>query len=113
MLWLSRLSSSSACNHFAMASIVGSCRLTVAAALLLVLGGAVSARQPPSLSSRATDPATSVWTWGPYRPNLYFAIRPQVPETLLMGLMWAGGDNKTALLSSTRPAHQTCVLTLC
>lgn len=107
MLWISRLSSPSACNRFAMASIAATCRLTVAAALLLVLGGAVSARQPPSLSSRATDPATPVWTWGPYRPNLYFGIRPQVPETLLMGLMWANGDNKTALLSSTRPAHQT------
>lgn len=95
-----------------MASIVASCRLTVAAALLLDHGGAVSARQPPSLSSRATDPAPSVWTWGPYRPNLYFGIRPQVPGTLLMGLMWANGDNKTALLNSTRPAHQTSGIVL-
>ncbi|KAF2178121.1 glycoside hydrolase family 63 protein [Zopfia rhizophila CBS 207.26] len=26
--------------------------------------------------------------WGPYRPNLYLGIRPRVPESLLMGLMW-------------------------
>ncbi|KAI6474835.1 hypothetical protein MCOR14_002666 [Pyricularia oryzae] len=29
--------------------------------------------------------------WGPYRPNLYFGVRPQVPKTLLSGLMWAEG----------------------
>jgi mannosyl-oligosaccharide glucosidase len=39
-------------------------------------------------------------TWGPYRPNLYFGVRPQVPETLLMGLMWASGDSRDKLLSS-------------
>jgi mannosyl-oligosaccharide glucosidase len=27
--------------------------------------------------------------WGPYRPNLYFGIRPRIPQSLLMGLMWA------------------------
>ncbi|KAF2269219.1 glycoside hydrolase [Lojkania enalia] len=26
--------------------------------------------------------------WGPYRPNLYLGIRPRVPESLLLGLMW-------------------------
>jgi mannosyl-oligosaccharide glucosidase len=27
--------------------------------------------------------------WGPYRPNLYFGVRPRIPNSLLMGLMWA------------------------
>lgn len=27
--------------------------------------------------------------WGPYRPNLYFGIRPRLPESILMGLLWA------------------------
>lgn len=26
--------------------------------------------------------------WGPYRPGLYFGMRPRIPETLLSGLMW-------------------------
>ncbi len=39
-------------------------------------------------------------TWGPYRPNLYFGIRPQVPRTLLMGLMWAGGEDQNRIASS-------------
>jgi mannosyl-oligosaccharide glucosidase len=27
--------------------------------------------------------------WGPYRPNLYLGIRPRIPKSLLMGLMWS------------------------
>ncbi|KAK3358234.1 glycoside hydrolase family 63 protein [Lasiosphaeria hispida] len=46
--------------------------------------------------------ATSWSTWGPYRPNLYFGVRPQVPDTLLMGLMWASGDSRSKMLSSLR-----------
>ncbi|KAI0019216.1 glycoside hydrolase family 63 protein [Xylariomycetidae sp. FL0641] len=43
--------------------------------------------------------------WGPYRPNLYFGIRPQVPESLLMGMMWGQGQNKESLLATL---HDTC-----
>lgn len=39
-------------------------------------------------------------TWGPYRPNLYFGVRPQIPETLLMGLIWASGDDRYRLKES-------------
>ena len=28
--------------------------------------------------------------WGPYRPNLYFGLRPQIPQSLMTGLMWFG-----------------------
>ncbi|KLJ10762.1 mannosyl-oligosaccharide glucosidase [Blastomyces silverae] len=31
--------------------------------------------------------------WGPYRPNLYFGVRPRIPKSLLMGLMWAKLDD--------------------
>jgi len=48
----------------------------------------VSTRQTNS-SSLSSIPERSWQTWGPYRPNLYFGVRPQVSETLLMGLMWA------------------------
>ncbi|VUC23532.1 unnamed protein product [Clonostachys rosea] len=47
--------------------------------------------------------SSSSWqTWGPYRPNLYFGVRPQIPESLLMGLMWANGTDKAGLLNSIR-----------
>ncbi|KAK4148144.1 glycoside hydrolase [Dichotomopilus funicola] len=26
--------------------------------------------------------------WGPYRPNLYFGVRPRIPQSLMAGLMW-------------------------
>ncbi|KAH8652537.1 glycoside hydrolase [Xylariales sp. PMI_506] len=31
--------------------------------------------------------------WGPYRPNLYFGVRPRIPKSLMTGLMWAKVDN--------------------
>jgi hypothetical protein len=31
--------------------------------------------------------------WGPYRPNLYFGVRPRIPKSLLTGLLWAKVDN--------------------
>ncbi|KAI9736854.1 MAG: Processing alpha glucosidase I [Claussenomyces sp. TS43310] len=31
--------------------------------------------------------------WGPYRPNLYFGVRPRIPKSLMGGLMWAKVDN--------------------
>ncbi|KAK0752276.1 glycoside hydrolase family 63 protein [Schizothecium vesticola] len=61
----------------------------------------VSTRQTNS-SSVSSIPERSWQTWGPYRPNLYFGVRPQVPETLLMGLMWASGDSQKQMLSSFR-----------
>lgn len=27
--------------------------------------------------------------WGPYRPNLYFGIKPRIPNSLIAGLMWS------------------------
>lgn len=33
------------------------------------------------------------WLWGPYRPNLYLGIRPQIPESLSMGIMWSNADD--------------------
>ena len=30
--------------------------------------------------------------WGPYKPNLYFGVRPRVPKGLWSGLMWVNVD---------------------
>ena len=38
--------------------------------------------------------------WGPYRPNLYFGLRPRVPESLLMGLMWSNADDPSRMRDS-------------
>lgn len=26
--------------------------------------------------------------WGPYKPNLYFGVRPRIPKSLTGGLLW-------------------------
>jgi len=31
--------------------------------------------------------------WGPYRPNLYFGVRPRIPKSLQSGIMWGKVDN--------------------
>lgn len=59
----------------------------LALALLVVLLSPVSA-------------ATDWQTWGPYRPGLYFGVRPQIPDSVLMGLMWTGGNDKDTFLHS-------------
>lgn len=41
------------------------------------------------------SPADSNGTllWGPYRPNLYFGVRPRMPNSLTTGLLWANTDS--------------------
>lgn len=49
--------------------------------------------------------------WGPYRPNLYFGVRPRIPKSLLAGLMWAKVDQvATVQISESSPVHEcgTC-----
>lgn len=31
--------------------------------------------------------------WGPYKPNLYFGVRPRLAQGLWTGLMWGRVDN--------------------
>ena len=66
------------------------------AVLLLPLWFGVSASEQVMTNDTALR-------WGPYRPNLYLGFRPLIPETLLMGLMWANGDSEEALLRSEAP----------
>lgn len=38
--------------------------------------------------------------WGPYKPNLYFGVRPRAPQGLWTGLMWGNVDNYPEVQSS-------------
>ncbi|CCA74001.1 related to ER glucosidase I [Serendipita indica DSM 11827] len=66
--------------HFRLGSLLG---LTVAIGLV-----------PGSLASKTsaqgsiTDDKSLLW--GTYRPNLYFGLRPRLPQSLMSGLMWFG-----------------------
>lgn len=37
--------------------------------------------------------------WGAYRPNLYFGLRPRVPQSLMTGLMWFGTQDYQSIAS--------------
>jgi mannosyl-oligosaccharide glucosidase len=36
----------------------------------------------------AFDSVDESLLWGPYRPNLYFGMRPRIPRSLSFGIMW-------------------------
>ena len=38
--------------------------------------------------------------WGPYRPNLYFGVRPRIPQSLMAGLMWGKIETYTDFQNS-------------
>ncbi|KAH8908683.1 glycoside hydrolase family 63 protein [Coniochaeta sp. PMI_546] len=40
--------------------------------------------------------------WGPYRPNLYFGIRPRIPKSLMTGLMWGKIETYTDYQNNIR-----------
>ncbi|KAJ5033375.1 uncharacterized protein L3040_008493 [Drepanopeziza brunnea f. sp. 'multigermtubi'] len=40
--------------------------------------------------------------WGPYRPNLYFGVRPRIPKSLMGGLMWSRVDSYEIMQNSFR-----------
>lgn len=60
--------------------------------ILFVLGPV--AAEDTAAAALAVDTALNqTLLWGPYRPNLYFGVRPRIPKSLLMGLLWAKVDN--------------------
>ena len=46
--------------------------------------------------------------WGPYRPNLYFGLRPRIPQSLMTGLMWGKVDTYNDFHNSQSP-QSLCV----
>ena len=42
--------------------------------------------------------------WGPYRPNLYFGVRPRIPKSLMTGLMWGKIETYTDFQHSRFPS---------
>jgi mannosyl-oligosaccharide glucosidase len=43
--------------------------------------------------------------WGPYRPNLYFGVRPRIPKSLMTGLMWGKVETYNDFQNSQCTAH--------
>lgn len=67
---------------------MGKITALLAAAVLAL--GASAADDKSSEIGRLNDESL---LWGPYKPNLYFGVRPRLPQGLWTGLMWVGVDN--------------------
>lgn len=55
------------------------------ATTLSLLHGLLVASQDTSVFSKASNDSL---LWGPYRPNLYFGVRPRIPKGITTGLLW-------------------------
>lgn len=50
---------------------------------------------PAVLAQSGND--TESLLWGAYRPNLYFGLRPRIPQSLMTGLLWFGTQDYQSL----------------
>ncbi|KAJ8078522.1 Processing alpha glucosidase I [Marasmius tenuissimus] len=50
----------------------------------------------------ASTAVNNTLLWGPYRPNLYFGLRPRIPQSLMTGLIWFGAHDYASV---ARPRH--------
>ena len=64
--------------------------LGIVLALFSVVLGADSAQNVLSENAKVSNDSL---LWGPYRPNLYFGVRPRIPKSLMTGLIWAKVDS--------------------
>lgn len=65
-------------------------RSVVLASAILTLLTCVNALDALTENARLSNDSL---VWGPYRPNLYFGVRPRIPKSLTTGLLWAKVDN--------------------
>jgi mannosyl-oligosaccharide glucosidase len=62
-------------------------------ALLAALVSTAAADDTAILYKEIARNANQSLLWGPYRPNLYFGVRPRIPKSLMGGLMWSKVEN--------------------
>jgi mannosyl-oligosaccharide glucosidase len=62
------------------------------AQLFSVLLSCVAEPSPEFISAISAASNASL-LWGPYRSNLYFGVRPRLPNSLLTGLLWSNVDD--------------------
>jgi len=56
---------------------------------LLSASTTLCAEDPKVLINEIQRASNQSLLWGPYDPSLYFGMRPRIPQSLFMGLMWA------------------------
>jgi mannosyl-oligosaccharide glucosidase len=66
---------------------------SLSAALLAAFLSVAAADDTAILYKEIARNSNQSLLWGPYRPNLYFGVRPRIPKSLMGGLMWSKVDN--------------------
>ena len=69
------------------------CLIAMQLPWLLISLATLAAAQSPNVSESLL--------WGVYRPNLYFGMRPQVPQSLMTGLIWFGTHDLQSIASES------------
>ncbi|KAJ5638418.1 mannosyl-oligosaccharide glucosidase [Penicillium herquei] len=80
-------------------------RIPVLLTSLLSATGVLATQDPNDVSILIKEAARAnneSLLWGPYKPNLYFGVRPRIANSLAAGLMWAKVDNYATAQSNFR-----------
>ncbi|ETW85531.1 glycoside hydrolase family 63 protein [Heterobasidion irregulare TC 32-1] len=59
----------------------------------------------PSVFSKPANDTDSL-LWGAYRPNLYFGLKPRIPQSLMTGLIWFGTQDYQSFTRSRHACDQ-------
>ena len=61
--------------------------------ILLYIVAVAFGEAPQEILDEGSIFSNETLLWGPYRPNLYFGVRPRIPKSLMTGLLWAKVDS--------------------
>ncbi|KAF1353189.1 glucosidase I [Delphinella strobiligena] len=72
---------------------------SAATAVLPLLACVAQAQDASSVFSKASN---DTLLWGPYKPNLYFGVRPRIPKSVSTGLLWSQVDDYKTVAQNMR-----------
>ncbi len=61
--------------------------------IILSILAVASGEAAQEILTESSTQSNDTLLWGPYRPNLYFGVRPRIPKSLTTGLLWAKVDS--------------------
>lgn len=67
--------------------------LSLLLAPLLYAAGSIANSEEFDLSKETAKANNESLLWGPYKPNLYFGVRPRLADSFFAGLMWSKVDD--------------------
>ena len=84
-------------------------RFSLLLAPLLYATGSIASPEESDLGKETAKANNESLLWGPYKPNLYFGVRPRLPDSFFAGLMWAKVDDFVGAQQSMCPMQYSPV----